>query len=80
MAPRELLPAVRTALVVGIVLTLIHDPRIFVGHMEGRSLLRAALNFVVPFLVASYSRFTLMRELSARDRAAGENRPSSPVA
>jgi hypothetical protein len=57
-------PAVTTALIVGTALTLINHPGI-VGLDPGPGLLTPLLlNFVVPFLVAGYSRHRLLKRLS----------------
>jgi hypothetical protein len=58
-------PAIRTALVVGTALTLINHPGI-VGLDPAPGLLTPILlNFLVPFLVAGYSRHRLLRRLRA---------------
>jgi hypothetical protein len=57
-------PAIRTALVVGTALTLINHPGI-VGLDPAPGLLTPILlNFLVPFLVAGYSRYRLLKRLS----------------
>jgi hypothetical protein len=56
-------PAVKTALIVGTALTLINHPGI-VGPDPALGLLTPILlNFLVPFLVAGYSRHRLMKRL-----------------
>lgn len=55
----------RTALVVGTTLTLINHPDILSVPLTVHVLLQCGLNFVVPFLVAGYSRYTLLRRLAA---------------
>jgi hypothetical protein len=51
--------ALKTALVVGTVLTLINRPEL-VGLGPGPDHLAPLLNYVVPFLVAGYSRHRLL--------------------
>lgn len=58
----ELIPAAKTALVVGTVLCLVN------GTFGQRDYLRLALNYLVPLSVASYSRFALLRSLARRRR------------
>ncbi|MBI2393207.1 MAG: hypothetical protein HYV09_26720 [Deltaproteobacteria bacterium] len=58
----ELIPAAKTALVVGTVLCLVN------GTFGQRDYLRVALNYLVPLSVASYSRFALLRSLARRRR------------
>lgn len=56
-------PAVKTALVVGTALTLINHPEV-VGLVANTDLvLPLLLNYLVPFLVAGYSRHRLLRRL-----------------
>jgi hypothetical protein len=57
--------ALRTALVVGTTLTLINHPDILRVPLTPGVLLQCLLNFVVPFLVAGYSRYALLRRLEA---------------
>lgn len=59
--------AVKTALVVGTILSLINQSDILnTGIQSSLQLARIGLNFVVPFSVAFYSRYKLIRQLSQR--------------
>lgn len=55
----ELVPPLKVALVVGTVLCLIN------GTYRDGSLARVALNYLVPFVVATYSRLSLLRSLAS---------------
>lgn len=61
---RELVAPVKIALVVGTTLCFVN------GTFASGSVSRIALNYLVPFLVSSYSRITLLRKLE-RERGAG---------
>lgn len=59
--------AIRTALVVGVVLTIVNQwSRLRAGNITGELVVRSVLNFVVPFVVSAYSRAALLRELRRR--------------
>lgn len=58
---RDLAAPARTALVVGTVLCIVNET-----FSQG-SPARIAMNYVVPFLVASYSRLSLLRGIRARE-------------
>ncbi len=53
--------ALRTSLVVGTTLTLTNHPGLFREEEIANILLPIVLNFLVPFLVAGYSRWALLR-------------------
>lgn len=53
--------AAKTALVVGTLLTLINHPAILRLEIAPPVLLQCLLNYMVPFLVAGYSRHSLLR-------------------
>ncbi len=55
--------AVRTSLVVGIALTLINHPQVIRLRVGLDLVMPLLLNFIVPFLVAGYSRHRLLRRL-----------------
>lgn len=59
------LQTLKTALVVGTALTLINHPDLMRVPLTFRVLLQCLLNFVVPFLVAGYSRYTLLKRIAA---------------
>lgn len=64
--------SVRTALLVGTVLTIINQWGAWRQHGIGLQLLgRVAFNYLVPFLVAAYSRSALSRSLLLERVAAG---------
>ena len=56
--------ALRTAATVGVVLTIINRPEIFTGRATAGTWAQVGLNFLVPFLVATYSRWRLLRQLA----------------
>jgi hypothetical protein len=60
------LSALKTSLVVGTVLTVINHPDLLRVPLTPHVLLQCVLNYVVPFLVAGYSRHTLLRRASTR--------------
>lgn len=63
----ECAASAKTALVVGTLLCVIN------GSFSGAEVHRVALNYLVPFLVATYSRWSLQRALLRSDpREAGE--------
>lgn len=58
--------ALKVSLVVGISLSLINQSQhIFNLHFPIEVTLKLIMNFIIPFLVASYSRYSLMRELNS---------------
>jgi hypothetical protein len=59
------LPALKTALVVGTVLTLINHPDLLRVPLTLRVVAQCLLNFMVPYLVAGYSRQTLLSRIAA---------------
>lgn len=64
---RSIIPAAKTALFVGTILCVVNDS---FGAPEPH---RIALNYLVPFLVASYSRWSMQRTLARADGS-----PSGP--
>jgi len=73
-APQARLPrafgsaAIRTAVVVGTALTFINHPTILWTPPTRDIVVKTLLNFLVPFLVAGYSRHALLRGLRTRNR------------
>ena len=56
--------AVRTAVVVGVLLTLANQwSQLRAGPYDRNLLMRALVNFAVPFAVSAYSRFSALRAL-----------------
>ncbi len=55
--------AVRTSLVVGTALTLINHPEVLALEFGRDLVLPVLLNYVVPLLVAGYSRYRLLERL-----------------
>lgn len=53
----------RTSLVVGTALTLINHPEIILLGLSTDLVVPLLLNYIVPFLVAGYSRHRLLRGL-----------------
>lgn len=58
------LAAAKTALLVGTLLTLINHPDILRLEMTRQVILQCLLNFIVPFLVAGYSRHALLKRIA----------------
>ncbi len=55
---------VKIALVVGTILSLVNQtPAILHLDFSGEVLVRIGLNYLVPFTVATYSRYSLLRDL-----------------
>jgi hypothetical protein len=60
--------AFKVSAVVGVTLSLINQgDKIFNLDFSSELYIRLFLNFLVPFLVASYSRYTMMRELDLNE-------------
>jgi len=61
--------SIYVSLVVGTILSLVNQPdAIFHLAFTGETVARIVGNYVVPFCVATYSRFALMRELGMLER------------
>jgi amino acid permease len=55
--------SIKIALVVGIILSLINQYQIlFTGFTKTAEVIKVGMNFVVPFSVASYSRYKLIKQ------------------
>lgn len=62
-ALHSLSDSAKIALVVGIILSLInHYPAIFSGTITTAIWIKFAMNFLVPFMVATYSRHAFIRK------------------
>lgn len=58
--------AIKVSLVVGTTLSIINQtPDILALHFTTETSIRIGMNFLVPFLVASYSRYNVLKEIEA---------------
>ncbi|MCH8837397.1 MAG: nitrate/nitrite transporter NrtS [Candidatus Marinimicrobia bacterium] len=66
-------PALRVALVVGTILTLINQTSAVI-HLDfnTEAVVRTVLNYLVPFSVSTYSRLALLREQQSEKQAVTE--------
>lgn len=63
MKATEFLDATKIALIVGTALCIINQMDVIIeGDLEPKDILRICLNYLVPFLVASYSKFQMHRK------------------
>lgn len=65
--------SVKIALVVGVMLSLINQYQVlWNGFTQTAEIIKVGMNFVVPFSVASYSRYKLIQEQSITSANKGE--------